>query len=151
MIDEDKLKRIKALTSGEGVDAQPDLGPSLSDLSEKELRKLRADVDALLPRGGLDGLNLEQELVDQYHAVKGLQEEVLTDQDTPANQRAQCAGQVVSTLQKLIDLQVDMQRDERLKKIERTLLEAIAFLPEDAKTKFFADYESFAAKSGATT
>jgi hypothetical protein len=124
--------------------------PSLSNLSEKELRKLRSDIDVLLPRGGLDGLNLEQELVDQYHAVKGLQAEVLTDPDCPANQRAQCAGQVAATLQKLIDLQVDMQRDERLKKIERALLDAIATLPESVKDEFFAEYEKLAEAQGAT-
>lgn len=145
MIDKEKLAAIKAsMAAGDAV------RDPLLDMSEADLRRLRADIDRVLPKKSLDGLNLEEELVEQFHTVKGLQDQVLHDSEVPPNQRAQVAGQVASTLQKLIDCQIDMKRDERLKKIEGALLDAIATLPDAAKDAFFVEYAKIAEARGAT-
>jgi len=144
MIDPEKLAAIKVGMKVSDVDP-------LKTMPERELRKLRSEIDRLLPKSSLEGLNLEEELVEQFHTVKRLQDDVLMDSGVPPNQRAQVAGQVASTLQKLIDCQIDMKRDERLKKIEGALLDAIATLPDAAKDAFFVEYAKIAEARGATT
>lgn len=141
MIDEDKLKRIKALTSGESVGAQPDLGPSLSDLSEKELRKLRADVDALLPVDKLVQLDMHAELMAQYRTVQDLQDETLNDPDCPPNYKAQVAGQVASTMQHLIKMQADFYNTGRFRAIENLMIQYMKKLPLKDAHAFLEAYE----------
>lgn len=96
----------------------------------------------------LDQINLESELVAQYNRVLRLQEDVMWDDDCPANQKAQVAGQVASTLGSLIKMQEDLQRSEAFKLMESVLADAIKTLPEEAKTAFFEEYERRAAKAG---
>lgn len=141
MIDEEKLARIK---TGAVAGYEPDF----SDLDETQLYALRDAIEAALPERLLSGLNLETELVEQYRTVKKLQTDVLVDDEVPANQRAQVATAVANTLQKLIDLQVDMNRDETLKVMEATLIDVIKTLPEKTKNEFFAEYERRAMKLG---
>lgn len=141
MIDQEKLAEIRVLMAG----GEP-VRPSLSDLSEKELRKLRSDVDQLLPRGGLDGLNLEDELVAQYHKTKDLMDEL--GEETPANQRAQVCNAVVTALGQLVKLQEDLKRQVKLALMESVLIDAIKTLPETAKGEFFSEYERMAKKAG---
>lgn len=124
----------------------------LKKMNVDDLRKIKAEVDTLLGVGlSMDDINLEKELVQQFTCIKNLQSTVIGDPDIPANQKAQVAGQVTSTLHKLIQMQIDMQRDERLKLIESTLLEAIESLPENVKTSFFTRYETLASKNGASS
>lgn len=93
-------------------------------------------------------INLEEELVAQYHRVIDLQNEVIGDQKVPANQKAQVAGQVAATLSQLIKLQEDLQRSEAFKLMESVLAEAIKTLPAETKAAFFAEYERLAAQKG---
>ena len=75
---------------------------------------------------------------------------VIDDMDTPANQKAQVANSVVSTLAQLVKMQEDLRRDERLKRIESVLLEVIKTLPEETKAAFFEEYERRAEMAGVT-
>ena len=146
MIDQEKLLALKTGMKG------PAKGRTLEALTPAELKALRELLDEQMPEKmhSLGEINLEHELLAQYRKVKDLQDSVLTDDVTPANQKAQCAGQVASTLQSLIKMQIDLQRDERLKKIEGALLEAISTLPDEARDLFFAEYEKMAKDKGAT-
>lgn len=121
---------------------------TLGSLTESELRQLRSEIDAMLPKVGLSELNLEQELVDQYYKTKDLMDEVSTDADTPANQRAQVCNAVTSSLAQLVKLQEDLRREETLKLMESCLVEAIKFLPDESKENFYEDYERLAKKAG---
>ena len=144
MIDQEKLAEVRTRLRGGDTPKDP-----LSSLTPSELRRLRSEVDKLLPQSeGLNDLNLETELVDQYNLVKQLQSTAINDDDIPLNQRSQLAGQVASTLAQLVKMQVDLKRDERLKKIEALLLEAITTLPDDVRDKFFAEYEDMAKVKG---
>jgi hypothetical protein len=105
------------------------------------------DTEGFEPRR-LDQINLEEQLVAQYHRVLRLQEDVMYDDATPANQKAQVSGQVASTLQQLIRMQEDLQRSEAFKLMESVLADAIKTLPVEAKEAFFEEYERLAAKAG---
>lgn len=120
----------------------------LLNLSPAELRKLRDDIDRLLPPNTIDALNLEGELVAQYRTIKDLMDSVKEDKDTPANQRAQVANSVVATLAQLVKLQEDLRRDEVLKLMESVLIDTLKDQPAAVRDEFFREYESRAAKAG---
>ena len=146
MIDQEKLAEVRTRLRGGDTPKDP-----LSSLTPSELRRLRSEVDKLLPDSGegLNDLNLENELVQQYRAVKDLQDSVIGDDTVPPNQRAQCANAVASTLQQLVKMQVDLKRGEQMKRMESAFLEAIDGLDEATKCKFFVEYERLATENGA--
>ena len=143
MIDSERLAELRTAIAGGDSPKDP-----LAEMSQSELRRLRGEIDRLLPEANINGMNLETELVEQYNLVKDLQASSLHDDEIPLNQRSQLAGQVASTLQQLVKMQVDLKRDERLKKIESVFLEAIENLPEEAKDMFFDEYERIALSKG---
>ena len=143
MIDAERLAELRTAIRGGESPKDP-----LAEMSQSELRRLRGEIDRLLPEANINGMNLETELVEQYNLVKDLQASSLHDDEIPLNQRSQLAGQVASTLQQLVKMQVDLKRDERLKKIESVFLEAIENLPEEAKDMFFDEYERIALSKG---
>jgi hypothetical protein len=144
MIDQEKLAALK--TSAHSL--PKDSKTTLEDLDLVELEQLHEQISRLLPNRSLSDLNLESELLSQFDRIKQLQEDTLTDSDIPPNQRAQVASQVASTLQQLIKMQVELQLDEKLKKMEAALIEALMLLDEDARATFFTEYEQLAKKHG---
>jgi hypothetical protein len=121
---------------------------NLDAMSESEMRRLATRLASRLPQNSLNGLNLEAEMVSQLGVVKNLQDEVIHDGEIPANQRAQVAGQVASVLQQLVKMQVDLKRDEQLKRLENALLKAVATLPQDSQEVFFDTYRELAITEG---
>jgi hypothetical protein len=126
-------------------------GVALDALSTGDLLILKSQVEQRLPARSLKEMNLEEELVEQYLTVKALQEKVLSGEGVSPSQLAQVANQVVGTLSRLVKMQIDLERDEQMKKIEEALLEAVQTLPEKTREAFFNDYERIAAKHGVTT
>lgn len=148
MIDDSKFAAAQAaLDAATGRPPAAQVAPgsggrlNLEAMSQEELYDLRDRINLRLPRASLDSLNLEQELVDQYRRVLLLQEHVLLDDDIPANQRAQCAGQVAGTLQHLIKMQTEYHTAERFKAIEQLMVKALRSLPAAAAAEFIAEYE----------
>lgn len=133
MIDQDKLAAIKA-TMGEG-NAPP-------AVSEKELRKWRQQIDRLLPEDTLSSMDMPKELMAQFQRVKDLQDDVLNDDMTPANQKAQVAGQVASTLQQLIKMQTDFYNSERFRSIENLMIKFMKKMPLETAREFLDEYEN---------
>lgn len=121
---------------------------NLDAMSEAEMRRLATRLASRLPQNSLNGLNLEAEMVTQLRVVKNLQDEVIHDSEIPANQRAQVASQVASVLQQLVKMQVDLKRDEQLKRLENALLKAVATLPQDSQEVFFDTYRELAITEG---
>lgn len=142
MLDEKKLAIVKAKVDGD-LDADP-----LASMSPLELRLLRAEIDRLVPPEDIGNLNLEQELVEQYRTIKDLMVMVMSDMDTPANQKSQVANSVVSTLGQLVKLQEDLRREQTFKIMESCLVEALKALPEATRDAFYLEYERLAAKEG---
>lgn len=139
MFDEKKSDAIKAKI--DGGDALLDRS-LLGNMGQADLRKLRGEIDRLLPERALSEIDTAKELVEQYMKVKELQDSVLYDDDVPANQRAQCAGQVASTLQQLVKMQTDFYTAERFRAIENLLIKYLRKMPLDVAAQFVAEYES---------
>jgi len=110
------------------------------------LLNLRHEIDKTLPSTSLSGMNLETELVMQYHRVKELQRVVMEDLETPANQRAQVAGQVASVLGQLTKMQSEFHTAERFKSIENLMIEYMKRLPVDVAEAFLNEYEAIDAR-----
>lgn len=129
------------------VDGALDLNP-VDGLSVAELRALRREIEQRLPKDDIGELDLEQELVGQYREVKALMSVVIDDMDTPANQKAQVANSVVSTLAQLVKMQEDLRREETFKLMESCLVEALKALPDETREAFYVEYDRLAKKAG---
>jgi hypothetical protein len=106
-----------------------------------ELLELRRQIETLLPVKDLKDLNLSRELVLQVQALQALQQRVMSDTSTPANQIAQCANSLSAALVNLVKLQSDVYTSERLKRIEACLVECVQTLPTNTQEEFFSQYE----------
>jgi hypothetical protein len=106
-----------------------------------ELVRFRDEIGRALPALELKHLNLEQEMLLQYHALRELQGDVLSDGEVPVNQRAQVANSVASTLKTLGDLQIGLYSSERFKDVENLLIRTLDKLPEEQAAVFIDDYE----------
>jgi hypothetical protein len=113
----------------------------LEGFTQEDLEDLRVELNGMLPSSRLRDVSMERELVQQLAVVHKLQRDVITDDDTPANQKAQVAGQVANVLSVLSKLQVEVYSSERLKKLEATLIETIKTLPMDSQIEFMELYE----------
>ena len=147
MIDQAKLAQLK--TASHATKSPKGGGFDLEDMTRPQLEFLHSEIGKLLPRRTLSAINLEDELLSQFSKIKQLQDDTMSDDEIPPNQRAQVAGQVAATLQQLIKMQVDLQRDEQMKKMEAALLEALNYLTDEARDVFFAEYSQLAEKTGA--
>lgn len=143
MIDQEKLAGIKTLIRG----SEP-LKDPLKGMNAKDLRRLRSEIDKLLPSNKVSDLNLEEELVEQYQKIKDLMDEVSESADVGASQKAQVANSVVGTLGQLVKMQEDLRRQETFKVMEGVLIEAIKRLPAAVKDEFFTEYVRLAKRAG---
>ena len=141
MIDDQKLAQVQAAMAG----TAPEDGFDLDAMSVDELRELRDEIDRRLPEEKLSQMDLTQELLSQYRLVQRLQTDVLDNEEVPANQRAQVAGQVASTLQQLVKMQTEFQNAERFRAIENLLIKSIKLMPRDAAEAFITEYEKLGA------
>lgn len=114
---------------------------NLEHYSLSDLLALRASIERRLPAKALRDMNLERELILQHQASLELQNEVLRDDETPANQKSQVANATAAVLQQLIKLQETVYTTERLKSIENKLIEALNQLPKETQEAFFEIYE----------
>lgn len=113
----------------------------LEHMDVGELLALRAEIDGRLPATALKDMNLEDELVRQFLQVKALQSQVMGNDEVPANQLAQVAGQVTSTLQALVKMQDQHQTAERFKEIEGLVIKYMKKLPLEVAEAFLNEYE----------
>lgn len=127
-------------SNGDVIDLAPSV--NLENFSLADLLSLRAEIDRRLPAKAMRDMNLERELVLQYQATLELQNRVLGDSETPANQKSQVANAVASILQQLIKLQETVHTSERLKNIEARLIEALNLMPKEAQENFLEVYEA---------
>lgn len=125
-----------------------DLKSALKAMPVKELRKVMAMIESLLPSQKVKNLDLEDELMQQYDKTKDLMDECIGDPDIAPNQKAQVANSVVSTLGHLVKLQEDLRLQQTLKLMESTLIDMIKTLPKEIKDEFFLEYEERAKKAG---
>ena len=122
----------------------------LDQLDIEGLLKLRDEINTRLPPVALADLNLEGEIVMQYHRAKALMAKVLEQADTPANQKAQVANSCASVLDQLIKMQARLYDAERVKAMEMALIKSLKTLPTETQVLFFDTYEkAYAAQAEA--
>lgn len=146
MFEESASTDSKGFKASDGVEKKLRKSPKLALvnwdlLSEEEILNCYDEIARRLPPVKLSEMNLEKELLLQFHTVRGLQTKVMDDDDVAVNQRAQVANSVASNLNKLADLQSTIYTSERFKMIEGALIRCISKLPEELAEKFLADYE----------
>ena len=107
----------------------------------QELLDLRGRIERRLPARSLKDLDLEAELTLQFLALQQLQNSVIDDDDTPANQKAQTASALSAALMNLVKVQSEVHNSERMKKIEAILIDTLKDLPVEAVEAFLANYE----------
>lgn len=106
----------------------------------QELLDLRARIERRLPARSLKDINLERELVLQVMALQQLQNSVIDDDDTPANQKAQTASALSAALMNLVKVQSEVQSTERRKLQEAVLISSLNALPEETARQFLESY-----------
>ena len=89
----------------------------------------------------LGDLNMEQELVAQFNLVRQMQSQVMLDVDVPANQRAQVANAVASTIKQLVETQERYYSQERFKRIESLLIRTLKTWPVEQAKEFIDEFE----------
>ena len=136
MIDESKVKNLSSGSNSPGSATF-----QWAHMPQETLLQCLDEIKAVLNSTSLVEMNMEEELVLQYRAVKALQGRVIDDLETPANQRAQVANAVASSLARLADLQMTIYTSERFKRIETLLIRHLRKLPEDMAAQFLDDYE----------
>lgn len=147
MFDGSKKQSLK----GEG-DAGDDVGKPTTGrfifkgLSVRELVQYHDEIRSLLPPLTLKEMDLEGELLMQFHAIRSMQNLVLDDDSVPVNQRAQVANTVGTTLNRMAELQTTVYTSERFKRIENLLIRALRELPEASQKAFLDSYERLLAE-----
>ncbi len=140
MIDESKVKNFGR---GEETSTSPF---RWSALPLETLLRYLDEIRQVLPATTLLDMNMEEELILQFQAVRTLQNTILDDESVPANQKAQVANSVASVLGSIADLQNKVYSSERFKRIETLLIRHLNKLPEDVAAAFLEDYEQLVAK-----
>lgn len=146
MFDDSKAKKIgpdSATGEDEGNDSPTRTKRSInwSIYTVSELVRFRDEITKKLPPLALSDLNLEEQVLLQFHVMRELQGDVMSEEGVPANQRAQVANGVGAVLKTLADKQTDLYTSERFKDIENLLIRTLSKLPEDLAAGFLADYE----------
>ena len=140
MIDESKVKNFGR---GEETSTSPF---RWSALPLETLLRYLDEIRQVLPATTLLDMNMEEELILQFQAVRTLQNTILDDISVPANQKSQVANSVASVLGSIADLQNKVYSSERFKRIETLLIRHLNKLPEDVAAAFLEDYEQLVAK-----
>ncbi len=143
MINREKLASIQTmLRKGESPVEK------LMSMGEDELRDLRDAINVLLPEDTVANIDLQEELVSQYRKSRKLYDDVLTDPDVQANQKAQLANSLVAILAQMKKMQDDLMRDRTMQAIEAVLIDSIKTLPQEVRDAFYEECEARAAQAG---
>lgn len=121
-------------------DSDPHL--NIDNLTLQQLLTLRGEVEKRLPARSLKDISLDRELVLQWMASNQLQNQVLQDENVPANQKSQVSNSTAAVLQQIARLQIEIHNSERLKRIEAILIECLQTLPTETQEAFLRAYEA---------
>lgn len=143
MINREKLASIQTMMRGGESPAE-----KLMSMGEDDLRDLRDAINVLLPEDTVASIDLQEELVNQYRKSKKLYDDVLTDPDVQANQKAQLANSLVAILAQMKKMQDDLMRDRTMQAVEAVLIDSIKTLPQEVRDAFYEECEARAAQAG---
>ena len=134
---------------------QPKTLGDLDLLDQRELLRLRHEIDIRLNLGTVQDIDLGEELTVQLRTVKALQAAAHDSDDTPYNQQAQTAAVVQSLLKDLVKLRTAVHDAEFAKALEGMVIQAFTKCEAAAdpqlqpvlkqvKDLFFEQYEKLA-------
>lgn len=141
MFDDSEVRSIGGDKGAEKGEKKPKTRFNYAALPVDELIRMYDEIKQHLPPTKLSDLNLEEEVLLQFHAMRALQGTVMSDDEVPVNQRAQVANGVANILEKLGDMQSALYSSERFKDIENVLIRSLNLLPEAASAEFLTEYE----------
>jgi hypothetical protein len=124
----------------------PDAPFNWAKASEQQLLTWYDEIRAHIPAFRLANLNVEEELLLQFHHLRLLQKDAFSDKDVPTNQRTQVGNAVAAALVQISKLQLEMYSSERFKAIELLLIRTLNKLPEDVAAFFLEEYEKILAE-----
>ena len=136
------LKNIGG-SPGAAVDKTTKANPfNWSILTVTELMQQRDEIDKHLPPTQLCDLNLEEQMLLQFHLIRQLQSDNVGDDELPLNQRAMVAKAVADIINKLTELQDRIYTTERYKAVENIFIATLKEFPEEVAAKHIARYET---------
>lgn len=115
--------------------------PTLDEMSQEDLLRLRGEIDARLEGISLETMDLSKELLVQYRQALALQNATANDKTVPTNQRAQVLNSLVSLLSKITASQLDVHNSERQKTLEQVLVKVLKTMPTELQNAFFEAFE----------
>lgn len=110
----------------------------LSQYTPAELERLRSKIVALLPQAS--DLDLQAELVNQFHTAKQLLAAAQQADDTPVNQLAQVINSAAALLKQLADTQIKLHTSERFRAMEAALIDLLKDADPEEREAFLAAY-----------
>lgn len=111
-----------------------------STLGVDELLAIRHEIDQRLPALTLAEVDLEGELLLQYHSAKALLARVMDNPGVPANQKAQVLNTCTSVLEQITRTQTALYNAERIKAMEMALEKTFAGTAQALRQDFFDRY-----------
>lgn len=126
----------------EGRQKKPKTVINWSIYTIDELIRFRDEIDQKLPPKELKDMDLEHEMLLQFHTLRALQAQALSDDEFPLNQRVALANSVSASLAKMTESQNALYSSERFKKIENLLIRHLNKLPEETAAAFIREYEA---------
>ena len=101
----------------------------LDDFNMREEAPAPRQIYAV-PLKKLSELDTPSELMLQYQRAETLAQDVLTDPDIAANQKAQVLAAVTAVLTQIIKLQTDLHNSQQFKRIEMIMIDTLKAFPE---------------------
>ena len=117
-------------------------GFDLDKYTPAEMIVIYDEVKKRLPPTSLGAMNVEEELLLQFHTLRALQTSVLGNVEIPPNQMAQVANTTSSSLNTIALLQNKVYDSERSKAIETYLIRQLVLLPKEQAEAFLDAYEA---------
>jgi hypothetical protein len=89
----------------------------------------------------LQAIEVSNELAGLFATAKTLLNQVVTDPEVPANQRAQVLNSVTAVLERITKTRTELYNSERIRRVEQALLRVMREQPEEIRQSFLAEYE----------
>lgn len=117
-------------------------GFRLDEMEPEQLIEVYEEVRKRLPPIHIAKMNVEEELLLQFHTIRKLQTEIIGEDGVAPNQKAQVANTVGNCLERIAKMQDEIYDSERFKRVESLLIRMLRKLPKEVAEEFMKDYEA---------
>lgn len=117
-------------------------GLRFAHLEPEQLLGIYEEIRSRLPPLRIAKMNVEEELLLQFHTVRKLQSEIIGEDGVAPNQKAQVANTVGNCLERITKMQDEIYDSERFKTIESLVIRMLRKVPKEVAEEFLKDYEA---------